>query len=406
MKSSSNLNINYQRLLRQPFNVALLLNAKLVTHSQILRGFSAYMKENQLNWSITLNHEIQHRRGDDVSLWFDGFVADYNHPAHRALLESLDEKDAKVVGILNGIDYIKDSFKHPTIVLDNVNLMSIAHDFLTAKGLKNIACYGLHDDDQNLWQKTRLATYFKKQLQSSEKSIIYRGSKSSFSSWMEEASNLAYWLEGLPKPCGIIVTSDLRARTLISICLSNKIIVPDEISVLSIGDVEPSELFHDISLSVVDPNYYQMGWLAADNLNRQISDRGVPSITWVEPSAVKEGSSTDFRSVVDPDVLRALYYVRKNFSKGIKVQQVVDFAGCSRSTLETKFKSLVGHALHLEIHNQKMNHVKMLLLTTEDSIAEVAKASGFPSTQYLYGLFKKELNITPSEFRLQGQVGS
>ena len=402
MTLDKELKINYQRLLRQPLNIALLLNAKLVNHTHIMRGFSAYMKQHQLNWSITLNHEIEHRRGDDISLWFDGFVADYNHIGHRSLFEPMN---AKVVGIRSGTDQEQKAFKHPTIVLDNAKMMSIAHEYLTAKGLNQIACYGLHDDDQNHWQKTRLATYFKKQLQNSEKSIIYRGNKASFNSWMKETSDLAYWLEGLPKPCGIIVTSDLRARTLINICKSQNIIVPDEISVLSIGDVEPNELFQDISLSVVDPNYYQMGWLAADNLNLQLSDQAFQNTIWVEPDSVKEGVSTDFRAVIDQDVLRALYFVRSNFNKGIKVQQVVDFAGCSRSTLESKFKSLVGHALHLEIHNQKMDHVKMLLLSTEDSITQVAEASGFPSSQYLYSLFKKELNITPTEFRLQGEVG-
>ena len=368
-----------------------------------MRGFSAYMKQYRLNWAITLNHEIQHRRGDNLDLWFDAFVGDYNHSQHCNLLEPLNDK---VVGIASGREQLQKNLKHPIIIFDNAKIMSIAHEFLAAKGLNHIACYGLYDDDQSHWQKDRLATYFYKQLQNGERTHIYKGKKASFNSWIEEISNLGYWLEGLPKPCGIIVSSDLRARTLINVCQQINIIIPDEISVVSIGDVEPNELFHDISLSVVEPNYHQMGWLAAENLSRQLSGQTVDKVTLVDPGEVKEGSSTDFRSVVDPEVLRALYFVRNNFNLGIKVQQVVDYAGCSRSTLEVKFKSLVGHALHLEIHNQKMTHVKMLLVTTEDSIEEVAKASGYSSAQYLYGLFKKELGITPSEFRLQNKVES
>ncbi len=62
--------------------------------------------------------------------------------------------------------------------------------------------------------------------------------------------------------------------------------------------------------------------------------------------------STDFRSLRDPAVIQAMHYIRHHACKGIKVEQVLDAVGMSRSNLEKRFKDEVGQTIHGVIHEE------------------------------------------------------
>jgi len=393
------LKIDNRNLLNRPFRVAILLNSKFSAHCRILSGVSDYVQQHAIKWSVVLNHELRYRKGEELDLWFDAIIADYNQPHIRQLLEPLD---IPVIGLTSGMDQLEHQVRHPVITLNNTEIVSMAYEFLLAKGMDHIAFYGLKDDNSGNWQTSRLEHYLERQQGRGKKNFVYMGNKASFTSWTEELDSLSHWLDGLPKPCGVIVTSDVRARTLISACESRNLIIPDEVSVVSIGDIQHSEFFQPVSLSTVDPNYYQMGYRAGELLAASLSGSKVKKQTLIQPELISEGSSTDFRAAVDHSVIRALHFIRQNYSNGIKAQQVIDYAGCSRTLLEQKFKAQVGHSIHNEIHNLRLEKVCRLLIEEEAlSIAEVAKLSGYPSSQYLYELFRKEFGLTPTEYKQQ-----
>lgn len=56
---------------------------------------------------------------------------------------------------------------------------------------------------------------------------------------------------------------------------------------------------------------------------------------------VIERRSTDYRSLTDPAVIWAMHYIRNHACKGIKVEQVLDAVGISRSNWRT-LKEEVG----------------------------------------------------------------
>ncbi len=268
-----------------------------------------------------------------------------------------------------------------------------------AQGVDGIAQL-VTDDESNPWYQSRMDAYLDINKQRNIKPIVYEGHQSTFSSWVEEYETLSHWLHGLTKPCGVIVASDVRARTLVSVCEEQGIIIPDEISIVSIGDMKPLEFFHTTSISVIDPNYSRLGMMVCEQLHRLIENQPVEELVYCQPELVIEGTSTDFRAVVDPSVIRALHYMRKNYHKGIKVQHVVDSEGCSRTQLESKFKEHMGHSIHAEIYKLKLEHAVNLLTEQESlNIDEIAKQSGYPSTHYFYGLFKKRYGLTPTEFK-------
>ncbi|MBJ8949621.1 AraC family transcriptional regulator [Citrobacter koseri] len=119
----------------------------------------------------------------------------------------------------------------------------------------------------------------------------------------------------------------------------------------------------------------------------------------VPPVRVVERRSTDYRSLTDPAVIQAMHFIRNHACKGIKVDQVLDAVGISRSNLEKRFKEDVGETIHAVIHAEKLEKARSLLISTTLPINEISQMCGYPSLQYFYSVFKKEYDTTPKEYR-------
>ncbi len=119
----------------------------------------------------------------------------------------------------------------------------------------------------------------------------------------------------------------------------------------------------------------------------------------VPPIKVVERRSTDYRSLRDPAVIQAMHFIRYHACKGIKVEQVLDAIGISRSNLEKRFKDETGNTIHGLIHQEKLNRASEFLAASTLAINEISQMCGYPSLQYFYSVFKKEHGITPKEYR-------
>jgi LacI family transcriptional regulator len=114
---------------------------------------------------------------------------------------------------------------------------------------------------------------------------------------------------------------------------------------------------------------------------------------------VVERRSTDFRSLRDPAVIQAMHYIRHHACKGIKVEQVLESVGMSRSNLEKRFKDETGQTIHNMIHGEKLERARNLLISSSLSINEISQMCGYPSLQYFYSVFRKDYDMTPKEHR-------
>ena len=94
-----------------------------------------------------------------------------------------------------------------------------------------------------------------------------------------------------------------------------------------------------------------------------------------------------------------MHYIRRNASRGAKVEQVTDFVGISRSNLEQRFRAERGHSIHTELHNQKLVRACKMLVDTQVNPTEIANICGYPSLQYMYAVFKRHFGQTPKEYR-------
>jgi LacI family transcriptional regulator len=97
--------------------------------------------------------------------------------------------------------------------------------------------------------------------------------------------------------------------------------------------------------------------------------------------------------------MRARHFIRQYACQGIKTDQVADYVGISRSSLESYFRQELGHSVHEEILRARLNAATTMLTQGNCNLADVALKCGFTSSQYMHLVFKRELGCSPRGYQ-------
>lgn len=92
-------------------------------------------------------------------------------------------------------------------------------------------------------------------------------------------------------------------------------------------------------------------------------------------------------------------YVEVNFDKEIKLQDIADCFGISLYYMMHQFKSDIGMSIVSYKNYCKLAKATELLMRTNQTIAEISEYCGFYSSSFFSMQFKKEMGISPSEYR-------
>lgn len=104
-------------------------------------------------------------------------------------------------------------------------------------------------------------------------------------------------------------------------------------------------------------------------------------------------------------VADAILYIEKNYAKEISLSSISKLAGLTPTYFSSLFKKETGVTLSNYLIRHRLNIAKQQLRNSRLSIQEIALSVGYPDVKYFSRLFKKQMNITPSEFRKLMQAG-
>lgn len=182
--------------------------------------------------------------------------------------------------------------------------------------------------------------------------------------------------------------------------------IPDEVALIG---VDNDELICELSsppLSSVSFATEQAGYEAAELLDRLMNGR--KSEKWhrilVRSSRVVARQSTDLLAVRDEEVVKALRFIWRNSHRLIQVNDVVDATLLAHRTLHNRFCRIVGHSLVQEINRRRAAHIADMLVTTSDSIYRIARSIGYETAGHMSCFFRREMGVTPREYRLRRQT--
>ena len=92
-------------------------------------------------------------------------------------------------------------------------------------------------------------------------------------------------------------------------------------------------------------------------------------------------------------------YVDENFTRDISLQEVAEYANLSVGYLSNYFKTEAGMNFVEYITYRRMERAKELLVSTNDKVYHIAEQVGYTNSQYFTTLFKKQIGVTPAEYR-------
>lgn len=215
-----------------------------------------------------------------------------------------------------------------------------------------------------------------------------------------EIALLAGWLQELPRPVGVFACNDVRALQLLQAAHLAKLHVPDEIAILGVdNDQVISDLCHP-RLTSIQPNTLLTGMRACEMLDQLM--RGQPlqtSCYLTAPIDVQERESTCAASTHNPFVNTVLKMIRQRACEGLAVKDILRALKVSRTHLESQFRVAVRRSVHEEIVRVRLRRVAQLLRNSDDTLAAIARQTGYLGISHLSRAFTKHFGRTPGAYR-------
>jgi LacI family transcriptional regulator len=176
--------------------------------------------------------------------------------------------------------------------------------------------------------------------------------------------------------------------------------VPDDVAILGVdNDQLLCRLCHP-PLSSIDHSAKQIGFQAAGLLDRRLRGEDVSDqLILLPPTSVVERQSTDTMAIGDPDLVTVLRLIRQDACDGLRAEDVVRQVNISRTSLETRFRKLLGRSVHQEIVRVRIERAKHLLRTTDLAMPEITDLCSFRYPSQLSHIFRRELGLSPSQYR-------
>ncbi len=290
----------------------------------------------------------------------------------------------------------------PQVGGDNPRMIQIAFEHFVSAGLTNFGFCGIPVGIDR-FMDLRRSSFFGLVEQSG--SVVHsfdvqEDRDRRITDWEREIDRLAEWIRSLPTPIGILACDDHHGLQVLDACRRAGVPVPDEIAVVGINNDPVICQLAFPPMSSVDPGGPRIGYAAAACLDNLMSGgKPPPEPLVIEPTGLVVRQSSDMVAIDDPELARAVRFIRQHACSGIRIRDILDEVPLSRSVLERKFRSLLNRTPHAEIQRIRIARARQLLLESDLSLRDIAECTGFSGEKYFSDAFHRETGVRPGAFR-------
>jgi len=370
---------------RTTFHIGLMIDALNGYGHKILDGISRYAHQKP-EWRMAFFDRENTELADLVRTWKgDAIICT---AIDDRFSEAARSRDIPVINVTGRVE----SSSLIDVIGDAEATGVMAAKFLLGRGFRQLAFIG--NKIASPFSEGRSKGFIQTANEAGIEPLTFFGST-------KEERELEEWLSGLPKPLGLAATGDRQASMVIEACWRMGIRVPEEISVLGIGNYEQLCELSSPTLSSLEVDMERRGYEAAKLLNHIFGGGSIPEgPLLIPPAHVVERQSTNVFAFEDEAVVSALQFIRENAFRTINVKDVVAATTISRRSLEGRFSKLIGRTLHEEIWQAHFDLATRLLASSDLSLQEIAERSGFRTASALVNLFRQRFGVTPKEYRI------
>lgn len=334
----------------------------------------------------------------------EGVVAWAKEWRADVVIAQFDPDDDVTLFRKNGIvalaqDYVSKFDSIPNITGDYQLTGEMAADYFLSKGFTNFGFFGYNGV---CWSDER-CDGFRQRIEQSNPGganfYVYDGQDID-NMWYYDQSGLVDWLGNLPKPIAIMSCDDNQGNILLQACELSGLNVPFDVAVIGVDNDEILCNMSNPAMSTINVDIERGGMDTAAMVDRMVKDPSYPGEDIVlKPLLVVERLSSSVFATNDKEVLTALRYIHANVDTKIQVKDVLSSVPLSRRLLEQRFKHMTGMTIYNYISVQRMERFAQLLLSSSDSVSDIAAKMDEFDTKSISRRFKEIKGCTPSEFR-------
>ncbi len=286
------------------------------------------------------------------------------------------------------------------IIANNDRIARMAAEHLLERGFRYFAYCGF---DDIFWSVERGECFATRITEAGFETHFYKQPKSKFKHlWKNEELFMSDWLKSLPKPVGLMACNDDRGQQVIDACEVARLSVPDEVAIIAVDNDELVCGLTDPPLSSVNLNFERAGYESAELLDKlmageKMSGQSIP----IPATHIVTRRSTDILAVTDPEVAKALHFIREHAKEPVQVPDVVAVTAMSRRSLERRFRRVIGRSVHGQIRHVRIEQVVQMLLETNLTVSQIALNLGYPGVDHIAREFRREKGSSPLAYRKQ-----
>jgi LacI family transcriptional regulator len=372
----------------QPTYIACIGGMGSNFHERICHGIRRFVRQHP-HWYFRVFPGTIDGTSEALAWKPDGIIAHVEHEEIARILASWPGP------VINSSSYLS-GFGLPYVGVDNESIGHIAGEHLLAAGYRRFAYVGLKNQVYSL---ARLSGFQKAVARCTNQIAVWDEPISDPAGLRDDAVNRAFgiWLANLPERTGILVCHDTIAVQVCDHAREHDFHIPDRLAVISgLGKGIPCTP----ALTTVRIAVENWGQAAAQVLARWIQTKIRPSDSLLlPPEGIDIKASTAMVAYDDPEINKAVNYIRSHAHRQLDVTTLTNALFCSRRTMERRFETIIGHSILQEIHRIRIEMAQVLLIDTDLPLKAVAKQVGFTNEEQLRRVFTKIRHDSPGAFR-------
>ena len=385
---------------RKPRRVALMLDLQwpFKRHAGIFAGTQQYAEEQA--WHSIID-EFAHdtlASPRSKSVPYDGIIARANH----ALLKQTMRLGIPVVNVWVSSPVRQ---KLPGVFADYTALGQQCAEHLLSRGFRNfVTVTPPKSFAQDLALRGFVGVVGEAGCACSAVKIPQDPSRD-VASWRRTEQLLRQCVDAWQPPIGVYIAYEEVGRMVVQACHRRGLRVPADAAIIA-GQNEETLCAHPRpTLTSMELGFERVGYEAARLLHRLMDRKSPPTEpVLLPPVGLVVRESTDFHAIDNHLVAAALTYISANSHRSIGQDDVSKAVGAETRTLQNYFRKHLGRPIVAEIRRVRIERAKRELAQSDRRLADIARDAGFGESMRMYEVFRRELGVTPSQYRKQRQI--
>ncbi len=369
-------------------------------HASVFAGTQQFADEQ--GWESIIDEYVydtlaSHRT---KSVSYDGIIA----RATKPLAERAARLKVPVVNVWNSSP-VREVL--PGVFPDFTLAGRLRAEHLLSRGLRNFAALGCRGDyahDLETKEFRRVLRNAGCKCMTAWMALTF---SKTLSQWRKTEHSLATWMDEWQLPVGVYVGSENIGRIVVQKCRERGWRVPEDAAIIAGWNEETLCEHPRPSLTSVEMGYERVGYEAAKLLYRLMNEKKPPrKPILLPPLGLVMRESTDFFAVEDELVADALEFISKNSHRRIGQDDVSRAVNTETRTLQLRFRKVLDRPIVAEIRRVRIERAKRELAQSTRRLSDIARDVGFGEPMRMYEVFRRELGVTPSDYRKQRQVNA